>query len=410
MTINPAQTFSIETNKTPSGLKQTVGVDDLRRRSPLGIKAKLFLAFFTLAGLTAVASAVAWYVFYDIDRAVRHVTVESVPSIIAALSSAEKSAEIAAAAPALMSIGSQEERVLEGAKLEESARALASLIDNLIASKVPQERTIALSNIERETAAKLKELNASVEKRLRLEAERQAAVMALSAAHASFLMALEPLIDDSVFNLVTKGEDVTAESINAITDLVEGDVNRIDQLFTINAEGTLAAGLLTEAAHVSDPALIQPIRERFLAAAATVDRRLNQLPRGPETSPLRERLQSLLALGAGADSIFDVRERTLRGASGDRHLLAANPQQLTALKTAHESFLLTLIPMIDDEFLACGAESSSKLMPLSRRWRAAERSRFGLAARLRVWSRRRRLPAMRPLSGPRRRSKTARSS
>ena len=278
MTINPAQTLSIETNKTPSRLKQTVGVDDMRRRSRLGIKAKLFLAFFTLAGLTAVASAVAWYVFYDIDRAVRHVTVESVPSIIAALSSAEKSAEIAAAAPALMSIGSQEERVLEGAKLEERARALASLIDNLIASKVPQERTIALSNIERETTAKLKELNASVEKRLRLEAERQAAVRGLSAAHASFLIALEPLIDDSVFNLVTKGEDVTAESIKAITDLVEGDVNRIDQLFTINAEGNLAAGLLTEAAHVSDPALIQPIRERFLAAAATVDRRLVSSP------------------------------------------------------------------------------------------------------------------------------------
>jgi phosphoglycerate-specific signal transduction histidine kinase len=172
MTINPAQTFSIETNKTPPRLKQTVGVHDMQQRAQFGIKAKLFLAFFSLAGLTAVASAVAWYVFYDIDRAVRRVTVESVPGIIAALSSAEKSAEIAAAAPALMSIGSQEERVLEGAKLEDRARALAALIDDLIASKVPQERTIALSNIERETTAKLKELNASVEKRLRLEAER----------------------------------------------------------------------------------------------------------------------------------------------------------------------------------------------------------------------------------------------
>src|SRR5215467_12609562 len=89
-----------------------------------GIKAKLFIAFFSLAALTALASAVAWYVFRDIDRAVAHVTAESVPSIITALSSAEKSAEIAAAAPALMAIGSQEERVLEGAKLEE--RALAS--------------------------------------------------------------------------------------------------------------------------------------------------------------------------------------------------------------------------------------------------------------------------------------------
>src|SRR5215472_2223176 len=348
MTIEPAQTFSIETNKALSRLKEMVTVEDMQRRSRFDIKVKLFLAFFSLAGLTAVASAVAWYVFHDIDRAVRRVTAESVPGIVAALSAAEKSAEIAAAAPALMAVGSQEERVLEGAKLEERARALRALIDDLIASKVPQERTLALSNIERETTAKLKELNSSVEKRLRLEAERQSIVRQLSAAHAGFLIAVEPLIDDSVFNLVTRGEEVTAESIKAITDLVEGNVNRIDQLFTINAEANLAAGLLTEAAHVNDPTLIQPIRERFLAAAATVDRRLRHLSGGPETTPLRDRVEVLLALGTSANNIFDVRERTLRAVSGDRRSLEASQQQLTALKTAHESLLLTLIPMIDD--------------------------------------------------------------
>jgi PAS domain S-box-containing protein len=348
MTVEAAQTFSIETNTTQSRLKQTATAGVTQRHSRFGIKAKLFLAFFSLAGLTAVASGVAWYVFRDIDRAVTRVTVESVPGIITALSSAEKSAEIAAAAPALMAVGSQEERVLEQAKLEEGARALVALIDDLNASNVPQERTIALSNIEREITAKLKELNVAVEKRLRLEAQRQAAVRGLSTAHASFLIALEPLIDDSVFDLVTKGEDVTAESIRAITDLVEGNVSRIDQLSTINAEGNLAAGLLAGAAHVSDPALIQPIRERFLATAATVDRSLRQLTGGPETTPLRERTEGLLALGAGPDNMFDVRARTLRAASGDRHSLEADQQQLARLKTAHESFLLTLTPMIDD--------------------------------------------------------------
>lgn len=348
MTVEAAQTFSIETNTTESRLKQTATTGNMQRRSRFGIKAKLFLAFFSLAGLTAVASGVAWHVFRDIDRAVTRVTVESVPGIITALSSAEKSAEIAAAAPALMAVGSQEERVLEQAKLEEGARALVALIDDLNASNVPQERTIALSNIEREITAKLKELNVAVEKRLRLEAQRQAAVRGLSTAHASFLIALEPLIDDSVFDLVTKGEDVTAESSRAITDLVESNVSRIDLLSTINAEGNLAASLLAGAAHVSDPALIQPIRERFLAAAATIDRSLRQLTGGPETTPLRERTEGLLALGAGPDNMFDVRARTLRAASGDRHSLEVDQQQLARLKTAHESLLLTLTPMIDD--------------------------------------------------------------
>ena len=47
----------------------------------------------------------------------------------------------------------------------------------------------------------------------------------------------------------------------------------------------LAAGLLTEAAHVDDPALIQPIRERFSAAAATIERSLKALPQSPQGRP-----------------------------------------------------------------------------------------------------------------------------
>ena len=313
-----------------------------------GIKAKLFIAFFSLAALTALASAVAWYVFRDIDRAVAHITAERVPGIIAALSSAEKSAEIAAAAPALMAVGNQEERVSEDAKLETHARALGSLIETLVSSSVPPEKTFALSKIERETTTKIKELNSAVENRLRLEIQRQSLMRGLASAHADFLIAIEPLIDDSVFNLVTRGEDVTAENTKATTDLVEGNVSKIDQLFTINAEGNLAAGLLTEAAHVSDPALVQPIRERFLSSAATLDRSLQLLPSGPETTPLRGRVERLLALGTGADNIFDLRERTLRTASGDRQLFAVNEQQLSLLKAARESLLLTLIPMIDD--------------------------------------------------------------
>jgi adenylate cyclase len=348
MTVEAAQTFSIETN-TPKSRLKTATAGAMQRRSRFGIKAKLFLAFFSLAGLTAVASAVAWYVFRDIDRAVTRVTVESVPGIITALSSAEKSAEIAAAAPALMAVGSQEERVLEQAKLEEGARALVALIDDLNAANVPKERTIALSNIEREIRAKLEELNVAVEKRLRLEAQRQATVKELSTAHTSFLEALEPFVDDSVFNLVMRGDDVTAKSASAITGLVEGGVSKIDQLLTINAEANLAAGLLAEAAHVGDPVLIEPFRERFVAATATIDSNLRQLPSGPETTALQEQAEGLLALGAGSNNIFDVRRLALQADDSDeRHSVEANEKQLAALKTAHESLLVTLTPMIDD--------------------------------------------------------------
>ena len=80
-------------------------------------------------------------------------------------------------------------------------------------------------------------------------------------------------MDDAGFDLVTASEDMTAKSKEAITGLVEGGVNALQALLTLRADGNLAAGLLTEAAHVDDPALIQPIRERFSAAAAAIEQK-----------------------------------------------------------------------------------------------------------------------------------------
>ena len=112
MTVERAQASSIAIDNKRSPLGQTaVGRDT--QHSRFGIKTKLFLAFFSLAGLTMLASAIAWYVFRDIERAVTRVTGESVPGIITALSSAEISAEIAAAAPTLMAVSDQEQRVAQ---------------------------------------------------------------------------------------------------------------------------------------------------------------------------------------------------------------------------------------------------------------------------------------------------------
>ena len=249
----------------------------------------------------------------------------------------------------LWQVDSQEERVLEQAKLEER-RACTRRSDR---------RSEGLERRARKNDRAFEYRAGDYGKARRIECGgRKAATArgataggrqgALQGTRPVSWIALEPFVDNSVFDLVMRGEDVTAKSASAITGLVEGGVSKIDQLLTINAEANLAAGLLAEAAHVGDPVLIQPIRERFLAATATIDRNLRQLPGGPETTVLQERAEALLAFGAGPNNIFDVRERTLRAASGDRHSLEADEKQLAALKTAHESLLVTLTPMIDD--------------------------------------------------------------
>jgi signal transduction histidine kinase/DNA-binding response OmpR family regulator/HAMP domain-containing protein len=315
----------------------------------LGIKARLFLAFCAMAAMTAIASAVAWYAFIGIDRAVTQITTNSIPGMATSLRLAESSAEIAATAPALMVSASQEERDRVQAGLEKLTKELIAVTGGLQAAGIPQERVADLADIEGQITLRLGQLDTAVKRRLEFKARRETLVTDLAGADAKFLNVLEPLVDDAVFNLITNGEQVTADSTKAINDLVEGGVSTLQQLLTINAEGNLIAGLLVEAAQVTDPNLIQPIRERFKAAAASVDRNLQKLPESTNKEKLQQASTALLTLGAGADNLFDARQRELQAVGQARDSPRAKREQMAAaVKVTQEALLQILTPMVDD--------------------------------------------------------------
>ena len=256
-------------------------------RAPFGVKAKLFLAFASLAMLTCGASVVAWYAFADIDRSVTRITTESIVGMAASLRLAEKSAEIAATVPALIASRNERERAQEQQKLVERLSDLSAAIHGL-KSGVAEAKLANVIEIEGKIATELKALDSAVEQRLRLGAQRRTAVANLVALHAEFQGALEPLVDDAGFDLVTTSEDLAAKSKEAIAGLVESGVDALQAFLTLGADGNLAAGLLAQAASVDDPALIQPFRERFSAAAAAIERSLGGLRESPENGRLRE--------------------------------------------------------------------------------------------------------------------------
>ena len=265
----------------------------------LGIKAKLFLAFGGMAMLTVGASAVAWYAFTDIDRSVTRITAESIVGMAASLRLAEKSAEITATAPALIASNSEEERIKEQERLVQRLNEISAVTEGLKVTGMAEARSANLIEIEGKIATELKALDGAVAQRLRLSAQRQTAVADIAVVETKFQNALEPLVDDAGFNLVATSEEVTAKSKEAITGLIEGGVNALQALLTLRADGNLAASLLGEAAHMDDPALIQPIRERFSAATAAIEKSLEALPQSLENERLHEASEALIALGGG---------------------------------------------------------------------------------------------------------------
>ena len=318
-------------------------------KAALGIKAKLFLAFGGMAMLTVGASAVAWYAFTDIDRSVTRITAESIVGMAGSLRLAEKSAEITATAPALIASRSEEERVKERENLVRRLTEISAVTEGLKVTGMAEARFANLIEIEGKIATELKVLDGAVAQRLRLSAQRQTAVANLAVVETRFQDALAPLVDDAGFNLVTTSEEVAAKSKEAITGLVEGGVNALQALLTLRADVNLAAGLLGEAAHADDPALIQPIRERFSAASAAIGKTLKALPRSPENERLHEASKALIALGGGADNVFEVRSQELRAPAETRHSLQVKREGMTtAMEAAHRTLFETLTPMVDD--------------------------------------------------------------
>jgi class 3 adenylate cyclase/phosphoglycerate-specific signal transduction histidine kinase len=323
------------------------------RRGNFGMKARLFLAFLAMAAMTAVASGVAWYVFIGIDRAVTRIIDDSVVGMAAPLRLAEKSAEIAATAPALIASRTDAAREREQRRLIERVHELVSVIESLSAHGVDSERIQFLTLIENEIAVELEKLDTAVSGRLRYNELREKAASDLASLHGGFLDKLTPMVDDATFDLILSSEEVTARSTEAINGLVDGGVGALHQILTINAKGNLATGLLNEAASVTDATQIGPIRERFLAAAAAIERSLRQLPASKEKDRLKKASDELLGLGIGVENLFDAREQELRALDEARVTLQARRQQMTeTVKSSHDLLLDILVPIVDDAAFA----------------------------------------------------------
>ena len=171
-----------------------------------GIKTKLQLALFVLAGLTLVAGMVAWSAFSRIEDTVEHVTGRSLPSVATALRVAEQISRLTAAAPAIMASRSQEQRLETLGALRHEAGVLGDLMHELTSYGQTADQVAGLSALEAEFSRTLDALDAAVDARLRHAAEMRRLVAEVSAAHGRVLETIEPLVDDAVFDLVILGE------------------------------------------------------------------------------------------------------------------------------------------------------------------------------------------------------------
>ena len=133
-----------------------------------------------------------------------------------------------------------------------------------------------------------------------------------------------PAIDDQLFFTMTGYLRVDRPPLPRAEHFSENELIRYRYLAELQADATLSAQLLASAFTLSEASLVEPLRERFEAAASRVERNLS----GLQTSPLHAELvpvfAQLIELGLGERSGFDLLVQELMLGERQRELLDGN--------------------------------------------------------------------------------------
>ncbi len=281
----------------------------------IGLGVKMYVAFGAGVLLMLAASAVALVSFGVVSQSQRHITEQSVPSLVAAIRAAQQSSALVNAAPRLVSATSE-------AELVEVKEAIGK--DKELLNKLIEELRVHESLENREQASTLRSLSdaltTTLDKIEKSSSQRRETQRRLDAREAEIPVMtrqvdriLVPEIDNQAFFLATGLREIGDHPVPPAERTSYSELVLYRDLLTLHTQANLAARLLAEAAVLNDRTLIQPLRERYNAALGSFERafRSSETHAAP-TRMLDFEFERLKSLGHGSEGIFGLQEAILR--------------------------------------------------------------------------------------------------
>jgi methyl-accepting chemotaxis protein len=298
-----------------------------------GLRGRLFAAFGTVAALTVGASGVGVLSYEQIDSALAVIARDSLPAMDLSLRVSKQAAEITAAGPRLLNAASAKDGADAEAQVQERYQEMSQAIAGI--ADVSPEAAQKIEAISQQLQGRLHLLAIGVQQRFALQGEHDKAVAGFTKAHGALLEALAPLVDDAAFNLqvglasATESKDLAKIEAH-LNDLAVKEASALQSMLDLRAEANLILGLFSEAANVPASEHLQPLKDRFSAAAGRTVTALKTLPAHPR---LKELAHALTVFGTTDRSVFQIRREELEHAeAGKKHAMetADLAQQLNA--------------------------------------------------------------------------------
>ena len=317
---------------TDDPIRRTVGIWSR-------ISTKLYMGIAGAAAMTLAASLVGWFSFNRVGEVQSRVNEGSVPELAAAFGVAQYGGILANAAPSLAAASTSLELFQEGERVDQTVLTFEEQMadleqsdsDDASVEQIRQSADMLTSNIE--------EIRSEVSARLQIIDKRAAQQWELVGLRKQVSAVLIPAIDDQLFYTLTGYSDLDAPPVPRSEHFSEGEVFRYRRLAELEADANIASDLLASAFTLSDKTLLEPLRERFEAAASRIDRNLTTLAGTQfhtDAAPIFSRLREL---GLGRDNSFDLAASEFGIVEHNQDLLAQNSELSLTLVTEVDSLV-----------------------------------------------------------------------
>ena len=305
------------------------------------ISTKLYMGIGGAVALTLAASLVAWFSFNRVGDAQRRVNEGSVPELAAAFRVAQYGGVLANAAPSLAAAATPLELFQESQQIDQTVLTFEEQMavleqsnsDNTSVARIRESADTLIANIE--------EIGTEVSRRFQISEQRTVQQAELVDLRAQVSQVLVPALDDQLFYTLTGHSELDASPAPRSEHFSEDEVIRYRRLAELEADANITSDLLASAFSVADESLLEPLRERFEAAAGRIDRNLLTLQGTQfhaDAAPIFARLREL---GLGGENSFDLAASEFTIINDNQRLLDENSQLSRTLVAEVDSLVRT---------------------------------------------------------------------
>ncbi len=306
------------------------------------IATQLYLGIGGAVAITMVASLVGWFSFDLVGDIQNRVNEGSVPEMAAAFGVAQQSGTLVAAAPRLTSAATVDDFDRVKADIAEERRAFETQLAALMRRDIKQENEERHRRIRDYAAALTSNIEAiehEVAELFKVSARSEALRAELSDLRGKLSGMLIPAIDDQLFYAMTGYRTIGQPPAPRERHFSNDEFDRYRHLADLKADATIATQLLSSSFNLSDALLLEPLRERFEAAAGRIERSLSALGTSPWRDRIAPHLNRLFELGLGEQGSFDLLIREFALTERQRNLLQDNQNLEIELDTEVEGLV-----------------------------------------------------------------------